>query len=355
VVTLALSASTSSTPDSSNSRAGILDWPVDSGATRHLTPYRELLHNIRNLDTPQLVKNIQGSYSQCYEVGDVLLLLPGHESMILYDVRYAPSVFTNLFSVPAAANHGAVTTFGLPSSDQATIQQGSYTLLSKRGEQYHGMYGFTAVPGGYSLKRAAPAPAAAMTAANNSQESPQLWHRRFGHLGYDNLARLPSMVSGMHVQPDQLKAATAHVCEPCVMGKQTRLPFPAWPSDALSDASHPDTQPLSLLHTDVMGPMQVKSLGNRQYVLTVLDDSTSYSIAIPTLSKSDVSQELQLLITMLEPQSGRTVRAIRSDGGGEYISKDLHTFLAGKGIVHQTTQQPTHHSKMARQKDSTVC
>jgi hypothetical protein len=40
---------------------------------------------------------------------------------------------------------------------------------------------------------------------------------------------------------------------------------------------------------------------------------------------------------MMETQTGRKVRLLRTDNGGEYCSTAMNTYLAGKGIVHETT------------------
>ena len=54
--------------------------------------------------------------------------------------------------------------------------------------------------------------------AASSIETTELWHRRFGHLGYDNLYKLQSkgMVNGISVAASQFKEHQQHgVCEPC--------------------------------------------------------------------------------------------------------------------------------------------
>ena len=89
--------------------------------------------------------------------------------------------------------------------------------------------------------------------ARVSKESPQLWHPRFGHLGYDNLARLQTkdMVTGIATTANDFKAAGAGPpCEPCALGKAQRAPFKASGDSAASSK-------LELLHTDVCGPLPV--------------------------------------------------------------------------------------------------
>jgi hypothetical protein len=39
-------------------------------------------------------------------------------------------------------------------------------------------------------------------------------------MGYDNMAKLPNMVSGLKVTAEELKKAGESSCEPCIMSKQ---------------------------------------------------------------------------------------------------------------------------------------
>ena len=61
--------------------------------------------------------------------------------------------------------------------------------------------------------------------AATAGETAQLWHRRFGYMGHDNMAKLPNMVSGLKVTAEEFKKAGESSCEPCIMSKQHRLPF----------------------------------------------------------------------------------------------------------------------------------
>jgi len=80
------------------------------------------------------------------------------------------------------------------------------------------------------------------------KETAELWHRRYGHMGYDSMAKLPHIVTGINVTAEQFKVAAASnsICEPCVTSKQCRLPFPSSQSKT--------TQLLELPHMDVCGP-----------------------------------------------------------------------------------------------------
>jgi hypothetical protein len=49
---------------------------------------------------------------------------------------------------------------------------------------------------------------------------------------------------------------------------------------------------------------------------------------------------------MFETQTGRKIKAARSDNGGEYMSSLLKDYLDDKGINHQTTMPISTRAKM---------
>jgi hypothetical protein len=216
-VTLLALAAVTSRPSEVNSPS---HWPLDSGATRHMSPFKQLFTNVRPLDAPHIVKFGSGDTATCTHQGDIYMQIDDRP-VVLKDVVHTPGLFTNLFSVVQSNEQGSIVTFGMPSNTSFTLDvpNNGTVIHGVRSSDYYGLYGFNA------SYQSSP-----VLAAGTAQESPELWHRRMGHLGYDNLSKLPSMVSGINVTSDQIKAAakSAAVCEPCVMSKQTRLPFPSW-------------------------------------------------------------------------------------------------------------------------------
>ena len=77
--------------------------------------------------------------------------------------------------------------------------------------------------------------------------------------------------------------------------------------------------------------------GGNLYFITLLDDHTGYSLISPLRRKSDAAAFLKTAITMLERQTGYTVKRIRSDNGGEFINTELDTFYQSKGIKSETS------------------
>lgn len=75
------------------------------------------------------------------------------------------------------------------------------------------------------------------------------------------------MVRGLYFKPN----TEAESCSTCIEGKLTVKPFPK------TEIAY-TKQPLDLAHSDVCGPIKPNSLGNNQYVLTLIDDYSRYTV-----------------------------------------------------------------------------
>ena len=93
-----------------------------------------------------------------------------------------------------------------------------------------------------------------------------------------------------------------------------------------------ERQPLELVHSDVCGPMPTRSLGGSQYFVTFIDDATRKVWVYTIKFKDETFACFQQFLSSVENQSGKKVTALRSDNGGEYISKQFADFCAEKGI-----------------------
>jgi len=156
----------------------------------------------------------------------------------------------------------------------------------------------------------------------------KLWHARFGHLNFASLLRLQKsqMVSSL----PHLEAPPKHVCEGCILGKMQRASFP-------KDGSVRAECKLQLIHSDVCGPMQTPSFGNYLYFVTFIDDYSRHAWVYPLKAKSEVFFYFKQFVAMAENASTCKVGTLRSDRGGEYMSKEFNAFLAERGIKHQCT------------------
>jgi hypothetical protein len=296
-------------------------WAVDSGASCHITPYKHLLSNYQELDRHVCITFGNSGTLHAQGKGTVRLtteVAGTRKELVLTDVIYVPGANCNLFSVKRADERGATVHF---TRGMCTICMGKEVLL-EGWNQGDDLYCFAATYKAEDIWG---------LVTRTSVETAQLWHRRFGHLGYDNLARLQQhgMVNGIHVEAEDFKRAKEQLCDPCARAKQHKEPF--------QDSYQGATRPLEVLHMDICGPMQEPSLGGNKYVATFLDDYSGLSVVRPIPTKSSVPDIVKSTILLLETQSRHKVQAIRTDNGGEYVNQELTTFLKNRGIVHQTT------------------
>ena len=89
---------------------------------------------------------------------------------------------------------------------------------------------------------------------------------------------------------------------------------------------------LELVHSDVWGPAQVTSLGGANYYVTFIDDATRKTWVYTIKNKSDVFDIFQKWKALVENESGKKLKCLKSDNGGEYCSSDFDNYCARNRI-----------------------
>ncbi|CAI7749250.1 unnamed protein product [Closterium sp. NIES-53] len=139
-------------------------------------------------------------------------------------------------------------------------------------------------------------------------------HRRMGHVALPILQQLVKneMVPGIRVkgEPDEVLG-----CPTCMQAKFTRYLFSS--SEATAKA------PLDEVVMDVVGPLKLGATG-AEYFLTIVDVYTRMTLVYVLSKKSDVAETVKTdWLPMVERQQDRLVKAIRTDRGGEFLSKEF--------------------------------
>jgi hypothetical protein len=94
---------------------------------------------------------------------------------------------------------------------------------------------------------------------------------------------------------------------------------------------------LGLVHTDVCGPMSSVARGGFQYFITFTDDFSRYGYIYPMRDKSESFEKFEELQNEVQNQLGKTIKFLRSNRGGEYLSLEFSYHLKQCGIVPQLT------------------
>ena len=91
-----------------------------------------------------------------------------------------------------------------------------------------------------------------------------LWHRRLGHIGFENLAKI-SMKEVVRDLP-KIIVPLNFVCKHCQHGKKTRANFKI--------KEHMTSHPLEIIHIELCGPTRTKILQGDCYLMLLIDDYT---------------------------------------------------------------------------------
>ncbi|CAI7754616.1 unnamed protein product [Closterium sp. NIES-53] len=154
-------------------------------------------------------------------------------------------------------------------------------------------------------------------------------HRRFGHVALPQLQQLftEERVKGLRIKGEPKEVGS---CDTCLTSKFSRVPF----HSAVGQSS----DPVELVHVDLVGPMKVKEDGGALYSMTMVDDYTRLTWSFPLGKKSDAARFIiEEWLPMVERESGKRVKAIRSDRGEEFLGAEFRSWLKWHGIKQQLT------------------
>eukprot|EP00737_Agarophyton_chilense_P003002 gb/GEZJ01003471.1/.p1 GENE.gb/GEZJ01003471.1/~~gb/GEZJ01003471.1/.p1 ORF type:complete len:730 (-),score=111.20 gb/GEZJ01003471.1/:63-2252(-) len=299
------------------------DWIVDSGATAHMT-FDESMFQTYDSKVSSGVSI--GNDSKLESVGhgsvELDLIVEGSKRKCqLKQVVHVPNLRYHLLSVSAICDVGCKVVF---EKEKVCVYKGSKVVALGRR-----------VKGLYYLCTAAHQ----CTDVNSALVSDlSLWHARMAHVNVDGIKHMArnKVVSGLNVDVAQ----DSDVCGSCVVGKATRAPTPKQGGER---AKHV----LELVHSDVSGPVSVKSLGGSHYFVTFIDDHSRFCFFYMLKTKDEVFQMFLRWLKFVQNQTGRQVKtitardsvlkALRTDNGGEYLSHRFTKELERHGIEHQRT------------------
>ncbi|CAI7909702.1 unnamed protein product [Closterium sp. NIES-54] len=138
-------------------------------------------------------------------------------------------------------------------------------------------------------------------------------------------------VKGLRIKGEPKEVGS---CETCLTSKFSRFPFHSTVGQS--------SDPVELVHVDLVGPMKVKGDGGALYSMTMVDDYTRITWSFPLAKKSDAARVIiEEWLPMVERESGKRVKAIRSDRGGEFLGADFRSWLKRHGIKQQLTMAYT--------------
>ncbi|KAL0453692.1 UNVERIFIED_CONTAM: Retrovirus-related Pol polyprotein from transposon TNT 1-94 [Sesamum latifolium] len=94
---------------------------------------------------------------------------------------------------------------------------------------------------------------------------------------------------------------------------------------------------IGLVHSDVCGPLSTPARGGFSYFITFTDDHSQYGYVYLMRYKSEAFGRFKVYRLEVESQTGRKMKALRSDRGGEYLSGEFIDYLKENGILSEWT------------------
>ena len=162
--------------------------------------------------------------------------------------------------------------------------------------------------------------------------TPDLWHRRFGHLGCaaTHAALTKNYATGIVYEGSFDKLH----CIPCLIGKQPQQPF--------SHHGHRGTIIDELLHVDICGPFPTLTSQKYNSFIGILDDYSNFGHVGLLRKRSDAFQFYTHTEAQLELVSGSCIITVRMDGAPELCEGQLGAHIRNRGITIQVTAPYAH-------------
>ena len=141
-----------------------------------------------------------------------------------------------------------------------------------------------------------------------------LWHCRLGHI---NESRINKLFKDKFFDPYDYESYGT--CESCLMRKMTKTPFTGY-EEKMNDI-------LDLVHTDVCSPILTQTKGGYSYFITFTDDRSRFGYMYLMKYKFEAFDKFKEYQRMVEKQTDKSIKALRSNRGGEYLSSEFLNYL----------------------------
>ncbi|RVW79104.1 Retrovirus-related Pol polyprotein from transposon RE1 [Vitis vinifera] len=277
-------------------------WYVDSGASNHMTNNPTALCHVRPYAGQSSIQTANGSSLPIAAIGDA--------SSKFTNVFLAPQLSTNLISVGQLVDNNCAVNF---SGNGCVVQDQVTGKPIAKGPKVGRLFPlFLPVPD------FSPRSSIKSFACNNVSDLSMVWHRRLGHPN----TQILSHVLNSDLPGNKDRYSLSLECDSCKLGKSKTLPFPLH----ASRASHC----FDLIHSDVWEPSPVSSHEKFKYYVTFIDDHSRFTWVYFLRSKSEVFRTFTEFLAYVDNQFSTSIKTLRTDSGGEYLSTEFQAFLASK-------------------------
>ena len=225
---------------------------------------------------------------------------------ILKNAFYIPTFKQNIFSVQAATKNGVHISFEHDNSQLIYSNEVVFNI-THRGCLYY-------------LKD--------IVSSRNATYNLYTWHKILGHC--NELKKLPKLVKGMKVK---LTPNYALNCDICIQGKMS--------TDRNKTFYCKATKILTLVHSDLAGPIQPLAKDGYKFVINFIDNYSGFTMLYFLKHKSDTLLTTKKYLADIVPYGH--VKCLRTDNGTELISEPFQWLLVLNRIKHERSASYSPH------------
>jgi len=307
----------------------------DSGASRHMSSYRDLFQDFVSI-TPKPITTADKHTFEAIGKGNIMIVLPNGQSstrILLKDVLYAPKMGLTLVSISRLAAAGYA----------ALFRGESCRIFNDRKKQ---LGEIPVNKGLYCVK----GPKGLFAGISNDTEPLTMReiHARLGHMAPDTIAKMirDGTITGIKLDPSD---ASMDSCDSCEYAKATRKPI-GKVRDPPRRENFGDE-----VHTDLWGPSPVETTKHKEYFVSFTDDHTRFTHLYLLRSKDETFDAYKKFEAWVNTQFDTKVKRLRSDRGGEFTSEEFTRHLASKGTERKLTVHDTpEHNGVAERLNRTI-
>ncbi|KAG7584280.1 Reverse transcriptase RNA-dependent DNA polymerase [Arabidopsis suecica] len=280
-------------------------WYPDSAATHHITNTAANLNVSQPYEGNDSVIVGNGDFLPITHIGSIAL--PGLTGTLpLKDVLVCPEIAKSLLSVSKLTDdYPCKIEFD---NESVCVKDKVTNQLLSRGSKSNGLY------------RLENPQFLAFYSSRQQITSDVIWHKRLGHPHHQLMQHLSS------ISAISFNKATKSMCEACQLGKTCKLPF--------SRSEFQASRPLERIHSDVWGPAPVTSVQGFRFYVVFIDNYSRFCWLYPLKLKSDVSEVFKSFQSLVENQFNQRIKIFQSDGGGEFVNRQLQNHFTACGIQH---------------------
>ena len=239
----------------------------------------------------------------------------------LQNTMYAPKASENLLSGGLLEKNGAKITF---EKGIATIEKGELVIQGRRegnnlfyfGSKYNRKQEPKERANALNGKADAVDGKADTAKVYATSVASKLQHSRYCHPG----EWVSTQLGIKHVNKAE--------CRACGHAKSKQKEFPIGTITEGYDVAEK-------VCADLCGPISSASVGGARYLQPCLEKRTHWLSISALKTKDQAGNELQGTIAYIERQTGKEVKVVQTDHGGEYTSRDMEKYFKEKGIRHQ--------------------